>query len=226
MYRERPSSIPGAVLWHRVTDGRVGRVVPDGCMDLMWFDDRLVVAGPDTVVHLSEPSVGSVVTGLRLGPGWGPRVFGVPASELRDQRADLDAVWPVAEVRALSEAVALAGHRGQALESIASARLAGSGPQPIVLDIARRLGQGDSVDEVARAVGLSSRQLRRASHDAFGYGPKTLARVLRLQSALDLVRSGRPPAGAAASAGYFDQAHLAREVRGLTGTTLRELMAV
>ncbi|MEU0737800.1 helix-turn-helix domain-containing protein, partial [Streptomyces lavendulocolor] len=58
------------------------------------------------------------------------------------------------------------------------------------------------------------------SVDAFGYGPKTLARVLRLQRALALVRSGLPYAVAAVEAGCADQAHLARETRALAGTTL------
>ncbi|MYZ40998.1 MULTISPECIES: helix-turn-helix domain-containing protein, partial [unclassified Streptomyces] len=58
------------------------------------------------------------------------------------------------------------------------------------------------------------------SLDAFGYGPKTLARVLRLQRALELVRAGEPYAEAALAAGCADQAHLARETRDLAGLTL------
>lgn len=66
-------------------------------------------------------------------------------------------------------------------------------------------------------VALSERQLHRLSLDAFGYGPKTLTRVLRLVRALDLARSGMPYAQVAARAGYADQAHLAREVKSLAG---------
>ncbi|MDV9193596.1 helix-turn-helix domain-containing protein, partial [Streptomyces sp. SR27] len=79
---------------------------------------------------------------------------------------------------------------------------------------------GRAVEETAGAVGLGARQLHRRSLDAFGYGPKTLARVLRLQRALALVRDGVPYAEAALRAGCADQAHLARETRALAGTTL------
>ena len=58
--------------------------------------------------------------------------------------------------------------------------------------VAAALARGRPVAEVARAVALSERQLHRLSLDAFGYGPKTLTRVLRLVRALDLARTGMP----------------------------------
>ena len=66
-------------------------------------------------------------------------------------------------------------------------------------------------------------RLHRRSLAAFGYGPKMLDRVLRLQRALGLARSGVPFATTAATAGYADQAHLSREVRSLAGVPLRVL---
>ncbi|WP_143615380.1 helix-turn-helix domain-containing protein, partial [Streptomyces sparsogenes] len=67
--------------------------------------------------------------------------------------------------------------------------------------------------------------LHRRSLAAFGYGPKTLARVLRLNRALDAARAGTAFAEVAALAGYADQAHLAREVKALTGVPLGRLLA-
>jgi AraC-like DNA-binding protein len=80
------------------------------------------------------------------------------------------------------------------------------------------------VAAAAARSGLGERQLRRRCEAAFGYGPKTLARVLRLQRALELARRGVPFASVAAEAGYADQPHLAREVRALTGLPLGELV--
>ncbi|MBT2444980.1 helix-turn-helix domain-containing protein, partial [Streptomyces sp. ISL-36] len=93
-------------------------------------------------------------------------------------------------------------------------------PDPLLRAVVRRLNAGRPVAETADAVGLGPRQLHRRSLDAFGYGPKTLARILRLQRALALVRAGLPYAEAALRAGCADQAHLARETRALAGTTL------
>jgi AraC-like DNA-binding protein len=66
---------------------------------------------------------------------------------------------------------------------------------------------------------MSPRTLRRRCHDAFGYGPKTLDRILRFQRFMKLARHADEPslAGLAFEAGYADQAHLTREVRRLSG---------
>jgi AraC-like DNA-binding protein len=60
------------------------------------------------------------------------------------------------------------------------------------------------VRELCRSAGVSERQLRRRFDAAVGYGPKTLARILRLQRTLALHRAcgGRPGlAGLAAPPG-------------------------
>ena len=72
---------------------------------------------------------------------------------------------------------------------------------------------------------MSERQLRRRFADAVGYGPKTLARVLRFQRFLALAGRGDDLAGLAFEAGYADQAHLTRECRRLSGRTPAELVA-
>jgi transcriptional regulator GlxA family with amidase domain len=112
-----------------------------------------------------------------------------------------------------------------ALEAVALAR-AGEvdPPDPWVRGAVAGLSAGRSVASVADSVGWSERQLHRRARDAFGYGPKTLARVLRLQRALGLARDGVPLADTAALAGFADQAHLARDVRELAGAPLGELL--
>ncbi|NUT47284.1 MAG: helix-turn-helix domain-containing protein, partial [Saccharothrix sp.] len=80
------------------------------------------------------------------------------------------------------------------------------------------------VGELARALGLSTRQLHRRSLAAFGYGPKVLHRVLRFDRAVGLARTGVPFADVAHRAGYADQAHLSREVRDLAGVPLGQLI--
>lgn len=230
MYRERPSTITHAVVWSStVAVAEEHRVLPDGCLDLLWSGGRLIVAGPDTVAHVASWRPGTPFVGLRLAAGVGPRVLGLPAHELRDQRVPLDAVWDGAEVRRLAERMAEAADAagpGTLLEAVAARRLDEAPPaDPVIEQVARRLGQGAAVGAVAREVGLSPRQLHRRSLDAFGYGPKTLARILRLNHAIELGRSGTPAADAAFAAGYADQAHLSREVRSLAGVTLTTLVA-
>lgn len=238
-----------AVVWTRTAGAGPQRVLPDGCTDVIWSDagsdggaaGALFVAGPDTRAHLAQGPPGTRWIGLRFAPGTGPAVLGVPAYELRDQRVPLAALWPGAEVRRLAERLAeeaarsavpgrggggRLGGAGRALEAVALERLRrAEPPDPAVGAVLAGLSRGRSVAEVAAAVGLGQRQLHRRSLAAFGYGPKTLARVLRLNRALDEARAGTAFAEVAALAGYADQAHLAREVKALTGVPLGRLLA-
>ena len=79
--------------------------------------------------------------------------------------------------------------------------------------------------ELGEGLGISERQLRRRFAEAVGYGPKTLARVLRFQRFLGLAEAGGDLAGLAFAAGYADQAHLTRECVRLSGRTPAVLLA-
>jgi AraC-like DNA-binding protein len=119
---------------------------------------------------------------------------------------------------------------GRVLERIAADRLdaAGSGPtwpDRRTAGIVARLRLGGTVAGIAAAVGWNERRLHRHCLEVFGYGAKTLGRILRMTRALDAARTGRPLAEVAAGTGYADQAHLTREVRALAGLPPAALLA-
>ncbi|MFD7276429.1 helix-turn-helix domain-containing protein [Streptomyces sp. NPDC059862] len=226
MYAERASRVSGAVVWTNTPTGSgAGRVLPDGCMDLLWNDGRLLVAGPDTHAHVTEGTAGPWA-GVRFYPGTAPALLGMPAYEVRDRRVELADLWPAARVRQLTERVNAAADPAGGLEDVAL-RLAADAepPDPLLWQVVTALDAGRPVAATADELGVGARRLHRRSLAAFGYGPKTLARVLRLQRALTLARQGVPFADTATRAGFADQAHLARDVRELAGTTLGELLA-
>ncbi|MFR9796834.1 DUF6597 domain-containing transcriptional factor [Streptomyces sp. MS06] len=226
MYRERPSRMTGAVVWTRTPSGPAPQpVLPDGCMDLLWSDGRLLVAGPDTGAHpVRTPD--ATWAGIRFFPGTAPTLLGVPAHELRDRRVELADLWPADRVRRLRARVEAAPDPAAGLEAAALDRAAATGPpDPLIPRLVSALAAGRPVGAVADGTGLGARGLHRRSLAVFGYGPKTLAGILRLQRALAMARAGVPYAEAAARAGYADQAHLARDVRRLTGGPLGRLLA-
>jgi AraC-like DNA-binding protein len=229
-YQERPSRLPGAVVW--TWDAPEGpppaprSVLPDGCMDLIWTGGRIVVAGPDTHAFEVDPESRGSCAAIRFAPGTAPVLLGVPASLLRDHRADLADLWPYPAVRRLTERIEQDPDPAGALERFALDRMAETGPpDPRTVAVAEGLRRGRTVAATAAEAGLGARQLHRRSLAAFGYGPKTLARILRLQRALEFIRTGLPYAEAACAAGCTDQAHLAREMRDLAGTTLGAFFA-
>lgn len=210
-------------MWARVADGSDSWILPDGCMDLIWDGGSLFVAGPDTGPVLARAAAGTPYTAIRFPPGTGPNVFGVPAEQVRNQRVALDELWGPVDVARVLERLHGAGDVALVLEAVSAARLREAPADPLLAEVVRLVGAGIPIAAVAETVGLSDRQLHRRSLVAFGYGPKVLARILRLQRALALARGGSSFAFAAADAGYADQAHLAREVRALAGAPLSQL---
>jgi len=143
------------------------------------------------VAHL-EP--GDATIGIRLRPGAFTALFSVPAAELRDARLPLaDVVRP----RPLPALARDAPH-----------------PDPLA---AAALAARD-VATLARETGYSPRHLRRRLELATGHGPKRLARIGRMQALLSAGR-GESWARAAAEHGYYDEAHMANDVRALAGAT-------
>jgi AraC-like DNA-binding protein len=209
-------------LWRRNGGARPDgyeRIVPDGCMDLMWSEaGGLTVVGPNTTAFVSRLRPGVEVTGVRLHPGAGPSLFGVPAPALRDARLPAADLWADEGAR-LEEAAAEAADPARALVSFLAARARRArAPDPLVRAAAARLDVTPVVD-VAEQLAVSERHLRRLVSAEVGYGPKRLGRVLRLRRALARVRAGIELAEVAFSGGYADQAHFSNECRALTGVT-------
>lgn len=195
-------------------------MLPDGCMDLIWHEDGFLVAGPDTQPHHSDLGTRRTLTALRCAPGFGPALFGVDACELRDQRVPLDQMWSSRRVRRLTDSAHVDPEA--TLVAIARDRLAAA-DVGIDAAVAALLASGETVAGTAAAVGWSERRLHRQAVRTFGYGPKTLGRILRFRRAVDSARSGVGFAAIAYDCGFTDQAHLAREIRALSGTTLTDL---
>lgn len=75
------------------------------------------------------------------------------------------------------------------------------------------------------ATGLSVRQFERVFTATFGLGPKLFQRVARVEALLrDALPSGRTDAEVALRHGYYDQSHMARDLRALAGAPLRDLV--
>lgn len=209
-------------------------VVPDGCVDIVCKGGRLLAVGPDRVAARPALVPGSEVGGARFGPGAASAWLGLPMDEIVGQAVELgDLLGPRAREW---------GHRindaqpgaGQAVFIHGLVQMGRDAPAPDrqameLFNVAAAAGRDESgVLAAMRAqLDMSERSLRRLCHAQFGYGPKTLERVLRFQRLLALARSDRQAglAALAADAGYADQAHLSREVRALCGITPSAAMA-
>ena len=204
--------------WEQSTHApHVQRVVPDGCVDLIWSEERLTIAGPDRRVRLVALKSGMRLVGARLRPGVAGAVLGLPASELRDLSVDAAEVLGRDEASALIEALA-SGRDAHGLLLRAIRLRSMPEPDPLVSAAVGVLARpGARVASVAWELGVSARHLQRRISDAVGYGPKTLQRVLRFRRLQALPPA--PLAELALEAGYADQAHMTAEVTKLAGVS-------
>ena len=76
---------------------------------------------------------------------------------------------------------------------------------------------------LSRESGYSERQVRRRVNAATGHAPKKLMRIARMQKAL-LAGRGESWARTAAEHGYYDEAHMANDIRELVGATPHALL--
>ncbi|MBO3737459.1 helix-turn-helix domain-containing protein [Actinoplanes flavus] len=222
-YREwaPPPSLRGSVvcLWRRTPSAgdSPALVLPDGCVDLIWEQGRgAFLAGPDTGPMPATIPAGKTMMGVRLRPGAGGPLLGMPLDPLRNLRVDLSDLRPEAARRLpddLPPAEAL--HR---LVTISGGFAEDRPPDPAMLAAARWLDDPHTqVHDLSARLDIGDRQLRRRFTAAVGYGPKVLHRVLRFRRFLDLLDSAGGLGELAVRAGYVDQAHLSRETVALAG---------
>lgn len=205
------------------------RVLPDGCVDIVWNGQALFVTPARPHAERYPLQADRPAIGLRLRCGTAGAVLGTPVHELTAEPLrlrDLRAATASAEA-SLSRAADEAAAR-RALEELVGA--AGAEIDSAILEACRRLSRGEArVHEIAAALGLGTRDLHRRFQSQVGFGPKALQRVMRFRR---FVRGLAPVAGghvslaqAALDAGYADQAHLSRECRSLCGSTPGALAA-
>jgi len=219
----------------------VRRELPSRHVTLLFnFGDPLTLIGDG----VGRRTVGSFVTGLQTGPAIIERrgqqagvhlrmppatayaLFRVPMHLLTGEVVDAAALLGSRAAR-LAERLAAASSGAQARAvlraELRSGRAAARQPSATVIRaweglVATRGGM--RVDELVRRSGWSHRHLDARFREEIGVPPKAAARLLRFEYAAALLRATRMPLAALATeAGYYDQAHLNRDLRSLAGSS-------
>jgi AraC-like DNA-binding protein len=188
------------------------------------------VSGPFDSYVRTEFSGASRGIQLDLTPLAAGRLFGVPVGELANRVLGLDDLpgrWAAGLADRLAE---LRGwpERFATLDALLTARLAGA-PEPdprVAWAWSRLVGSGGRVGVAALAgeLGWSRRHLARRVRRELGLPPKTLARIVRFSRAYATRGAAAGGwAGVAQACGYYDQAHLIRDVREFAGASPGEL---
>jgi AraC-like DNA-binding protein len=184
----------------------------------------------DHPVDTEHPGVARGVQ-VDLSPLGARMLLGIPMSELARRTVDLEDLLG-RQARLLVERLADApagSARLAIVDRFMVRRLDRARPPAPDIEWAwRRLrasGGRIGAGALAAELGCSGRHLAARFRDGVGVGPKLAGRILRFEAAQEALRRV-PESGlgaVAARCGYYDQAHLHRDVRAFAGATPAEL---
>jgi AraC-like DNA-binding protein len=212
----------------------------DGCTYLL-FGFGAARAGQRGLIHArligprTQPFViddrPRLCVGVRIVPGFAQAAFGMPASELLDQRVDYGLVYADADadlehIRAaetdaerLANVLALARRRFQSVTRIPSSLR-------VALAHIEMAGGNVRIGSLVDHIGVTRQHLARQFAAHVGMTAKQFARIKRAEVARALATDGRAtPSGKvnwsmiAHQVGYYDQAHFIRDYKAFTGST-------
>lgn len=215
------------------------RVLPDGCIDLIFrfqhpmieaeiTNPLLTVYGPTDRFKLIDIKPFTEFVGVRFKPG--EAGFYLALSPLALFQQEVKAQDCSAHLANLFNQLCECGSAKQVLSILQKAMLE-SNAIHAVCDAPARVRQAlrlltasrgqMRVSDVAELVGVSERTLRRDIVAAVGLTPKMLLRILRFQRAHTLLHSKEPLnlCDIALESGYADQAHMGREFQEFAGLT-------
>lgn len=211
-------------------------LVPDASVDVVWLSDGSVrVCGPEVTGWTFHVHGGTEAVGVRFRPGHSSPALGVAMDEIRDTQVPVDDLLGadgrqlVEELGELPDA-ATPQDRIRLMENHIRSWIAHDAAVDPVADQVAQTLEADpkaTVESLGEELDLSERQLLRRCTVAFGYGPATLRRILRLQRFLALAGERQTSSGLAElahQAGYADQQHLARDARAMARATPTELV--
>lgn len=168
------------------------------------------------------------VASFAIRPSAWSALFDTPAEDVADRVLPLARVWNATLAEAMEAEVLSADNDDQMVAAMTQAveqQLARVGLNQIDAAVAsfEAIARNDStirVEEAAKLLGMSSRQLERRCRAGFGFSPKAVLQRCRF---LDMASAMRGLSGAdqteLAALRYFDQSHLNREFRRYTGMT-------
>jgi len=171
--------------------------------------------------------------GLVLPPDTAARLLGLSTGALVDTALPWATLAGPTEAARLDEACHRSPDDQARLAALQASlqRVLARGPQRVQQARAEALQRlvravGKAGAQAAGPLGLGERQLERRCRALLGLSPKQMQRLTRWHGLLSwALRQQRvPDAAMSLAAGYYDQSHLAREARELTGSPLRDLL--
>lgn len=224
---------------------KIERILPDGQMEMIFHlgEPFQQVVGQERILqsrsfiygqlhHFLDlsPSIQSKILAFRFHPAGLAPFLPISPKEFQQTSISLEALYGRAG-KELEEQVNSSSSIKEAIQVVEAFlinRLRKSDLQdPFIVHISELIirsgGKGD-IQDIIKTYRISPRHFQRRFLEITGTRSKTLARITRLQSAMQLAQQ-QPYSNLTTlslAAGYFDQAHFIRDFKGFAGMSPRQ----
>lgn len=225
------------------------RIVPDGCMEMIfhhgdlfrqYMDERNFIIQPRCFVFGQvtrpleiEPTGRVGIFSVRFMPGGFKPFATIPVTEMENRAVPLGELFGE-EAMQLEKRVLSARPSADKIKIIETFLLAKLVAKNNIDNIVRESVEllleskgHPTVDELSDQLGISRRQLERKFSSMIGLSPKQLAKVVRLQATLKMLKDGQFTSltSAAYEGQYYDQAHFIKDFKEFTGMSPKKFYA-
>lgn len=222
------------------------RIFPDGCIELLFhYGDPFLKYDTAVLSHIQPKAFihGQIKQFIEIAPTGNVGIFstrftpaglqpfiGFDVSSFTGRTLTVAEIWGD-EGTELENAMLECGtnkERVSLIEGFLYARLAGSTTNnpDVAYCVAALLESGGAIaiEKLAYELEIGQRQLERKFIAAVGLSPKFLARIIRFQNTLQLIKSKefKSFTNVAYDGGFYDQAHFIKDFREFTGLNPRQ----
>ncbi|MDD6351597.1 MAG: helix-turn-helix domain-containing protein [Lachnospiraceae bacterium] len=218
----------------KMMDGQTVRIVPDGCIDLIFGYDlftgvlRARVGGTTTEYKEKVKNHSERIFGVRLMPGVQTSLLTVTTRDLTGGELPLEEI--LAGDHSLLDDMAAAATFDQRMVVFLdyyqrySKKEEPFGKKSLVEAVKKRVYESDGrvrIHEMEKETGYSERYINMVFLDEMGFSPKTFCKIIQFQRTLKYLNYGAPEkmTDAAVMLGYYDQPQFIRNFTHYAGMT-------
>lgn len=213
--------------------GRLLRIVPDGCVDilLIYKDGQVtgIAAGTFLTYHETKTSLCGEIFGVRFLPGMLPAFLHIRPKDLLEHYIPLEDLLPDGSTL-LTDMAAQKTFAGRISTFLShylheeKNRQKPYGKTELVQAVKQLAYESDGkirIGEMQEKTGYSKRYIHKVFIEDMGYSPKTFCKIIQFQRSLKYLNYGAPEkmTDAAVMLGYYDQSQFIRDFEKFAGTT-------
>lgn len=226
------------------------RIVPDGCMEMIFIlgDDikrytsesdfiiqpRAIVVGQITEPFVIQPTGYVHCFAVRFYPYGFANFIDTPLQELENRERHINQLFEENAAKALEQQIIHADSNERRIEIVETFFLNKLNEKTTIDHIVKSTidtlfsSKGSTpIGKILQDDTSKRRQLERKFYKQVGLSPKQMGKVIRLQTALNLLINEKPESltQIAYESEYYDQAHFIKDFKEFTGTIPKEFLS-